>query len=61
MSEFRLRGKNLPAGTTVSIMGSTAKVNFRNSGPDALIDLSKLKPGEVPGELLVLKLGNALR
>jgi len=58
--QLRLRNRSLPAGAAVTILGSNASVSTKNEGKDCIIDLSRLKPSDVPGELIVLKLRNAL-
>lgn len=60
VSEFRLRNRLLPAGAAVSILGSNASIGFKNEKTDCVINLSKLKPSDAPGELVVLKLKNVL-
>jgi alpha-L-fucosidase len=60
VTEFRLRGRLLPASASVSILGSSATVGFKNEKADCVISLSRLKPNEAPAELIVLKLRNAL-
>jgi hypothetical protein len=44
----------------VTILGSNAAVSFKNEKTDCVIDLSRVKPGDAPGELVVLKLKNVL-
>lgn len=58
--QVRLRNFNAPAGTTVSILGSNKKLVLKQMGKDCIIDISQFKPGEVPAELFVVKLTNAL-
>jgi alpha-L-fucosidase len=60
VTEFRLRNRLLPAGAVVTILGSNAAVSFKNEKTDCVIDLSRVKPGDAPGELVVLKLKNVL-
>jgi alpha-L-fucosidase len=60
VQEFRLRNRVLPAGSAVTILGSNFPVSFKNEKADCVINLSKVKPGDAAGELLVLKLKNVL-
>lgn len=60
VSEFRLRGRVLPAGAVVTILGSEAAIRFKNEKADCVIDLSRVKPGDVGGELVVLKVKGVL-
>jgi len=58
----KLRIRNFTAGTKtkVSILGSSKVLNLKKSGKDSTVDLSKIQPGEIPAELIVLKIENAL-
>ena len=60
MPEFRLRNHLLPTGSVVTILGSKATVSFKNDKTDCVINLSRLRPNEIPAELVVLKVKNAL-
>jgi alpha-L-fucosidase len=59
-SSIRLRDFKPAAGTTVSVLGNNKTLPFKQAGKDCILDLSGLKPGEVPPELLVIKLKDAL-
>jgi alpha-L-fucosidase len=59
-SQIRVRNFKAPAGTTVSLLGPNKKLQWKQSGNDCIIDLSAMKPGDVPAELFVIKLQNAL-
>ena len=58
--QVKLRNFKAPAGTTVSILGSTKSLVLKQTGNDCVIDLSGMKPGEMPAELFVIKLKDAL-
>ena len=49
-----------PAGATATILGIDKPLIIKNAGLDCTIDLSGLKPGDVPAELFVIKIKNAL-
>ena len=59
-SKIKLRNFKPAAGTTVSILGSSKTLSFKQTGNDCIIDLSGMQPGEMPAELFVIKLKNAL-
>lgn len=56
----KLRSFKPAPGTKISILGTGKPVLFQQKGADCVIDLSKMKPGEMAGDLFVLKLANAL-
>ncbi|MEZ2335011.1 alpha-L-fucosidase [Mucilaginibacter sp. RCC_168] len=58
--QIRLQNIHVPAKAAVTILGSKKSLMIKNAGNDSIIDLSSLKPGEVPAELLVLKIKDAL-
>jgi len=57
-----LRVRNIKAGKNVkaTLLGSDKVLNIKRSGNDCIVDISGLQPGELPAELIVLKLENAL-
>jgi alpha-L-fucosidase len=55
-----IRNVKFSSGTKVGLLGSNKEFRWSQKGNDCLIDLSGVKPGEIPSELLVLKLQNAL-
>ncbi|MFT4152960.1 alpha-L-fucosidase, partial [Parafilimonas sp.] len=48
------------AASSAIILGADKTFKPKNTGSDCMIDLSEIKPAEVPGELLVLKIKDAL-
>ncbi|WP_018629080.1 alpha-L-fucosidase [Niabella aurantiaca] len=59
-SKLLIRELNVPANTTALLLANNKTVKVKNIGKDCLVDLSGFKPGELPGELLVLKLKDVL-
>jgi len=59
-STIRLRNFKPAAGTTMSILGNSKLLAFKQTGNDCIIDLSGLNPGDISAELFVIKLKNAL-
>jgi alpha-L-fucosidase len=57
---LRLRNMKLKPGAAITILDTKKPVLFKQQGADLVLDLSTLKPGDAPGELMVLKLKNAL-
>ncbi|MCF3108264.1 alpha-L-fucosidase [Niabella sp. CC-SYL272] len=57
---LRIKDLNVPANTTAVVLANNKEVKVKNAGKDCWIDLSGFKPGELPGELLVIKLKNVL-
>ena len=61
MPQFRLHNFKAPAGAKAFIFGRGNKVlPLKNTGGNCVIDLSGLKPGDVPGELFVIKIKDGL-
>lgn len=58
--ELRLANVKLAAAAKASILAGNRALLWKQVGADAVIDLSKLKPGEVPAEMFVIRLQNAL-
>ena len=59
-STMKLRNFKPASGTTISILGNSKSLSFKQTGNDCIIDLSGLKPGDMSAELFVIKLKNAL-
>lgn len=57
---IKLRNFKPAAGTAISILGNSRSLSFKQTGNDCIINLSGLQPGEMPAELFVIKLKNAL-
>ena len=55
-----IRDFKLKPTTTASILGSPKKITIKNVGKNAVVDLSKFQPGGLPGEMIVVKLSDAL-
>lgn len=55
-----VKNLNVPKAATAQVLGSNKTLPVKNSGKNCEVDLSGFKPGEIPGELLVVKLKNAL-
>jgi alpha-L-fucosidase len=47
-------------GAVVTILDTKKRIPFKQQGTDCVLDLSVVKPGDAPAELIVLKLQNAL-
>lgn len=58
--QLRLRNFKLKTGAVVSVLGNKKRLTYKQQDADCVIDLSALKPGDAPAELLVIKLKNAL-
>jgi alpha-L-fucosidase len=59
--QFYIRNFKAPAGAKAFILGDENKLlTLKNEGNDCIIDLSKLKPGEVPAELFVIEIKDGL-
>ncbi len=58
--KFKVKNLNFKPQMLATILGSNKAFKIKKSGTDCIIDVSGLKPGEVNGELIVLKLANAL-
>jgi alpha-L-fucosidase len=57
---LRLRNLKLKPGAAVSVLDTKKKLPYKQQGADCVVDLSSLKPGDAPEELIVLKLQHAL-
>jgi alpha-L-fucosidase len=58
--QIKLRNFKVPPGVMASILGNNKPVKLQQSGSDCIIDLSLLKPNDIPGELFVVRLQSAL-
>ena len=59
-SQLRLRNLKLKEGAMATVLAGNRRLRYKQQGTDCMLDLSALKPGDVPGELIVVKLKNAL-
>ncbi len=59
--KIRIKNTTLSSATKASILGNGKFVPFKKEGKDFVVDLSSLEPGDVPAELFVVKLENALK
>lgn len=59
-SEVKLRNFKPAAGASASLLGNGKQVKITQKGNDCILDLSGLKPGEVPSEMFVIKLKGSL-
>lgn len=57
--QIRIRNFRPSLATSASILGSNKSLVVKEAGYDCIIDISQIHPGEIPGELFVLKLKNA--
>jgi alpha-L-fucosidase len=57
---IRIRNFTPAKGTSISVLSNNKTVSMTTSGKDCVIDLSGMKPGDMPGELFVIKLKGAL-
>lgn len=57
---IKLRNFKAAAGATASVLGNSKTIKITQAGKDCTLDLSGFKPGEIPGELFVIKLKGAL-
>ncbi|MDO9375376.1 MAG: hypothetical protein Q7T76_13215 [Ferruginibacter sp.] len=55
-----LRNFKIVSGASVNILGCNKLLKIKQVGQDAIIDLSALKPVDVPSELFVVQIKNAL-
>jgi alpha-L-fucosidase len=58
--QLRLRNLTMKPGAAVTILDTKKRIPFKQQGADCVLDLSVVKPGDAPAELIVLKLQNAL-
>ncbi len=58
--QIRIRNFKPVTGTSVSVLGTSKTAIVKQSGNDCIIDLSGMTPGNLPAQLFVIKLQNAL-
>src|SRR3954468_21382885 len=58
--QVRIHDLKIAANTKATVLGSNKTFTCKQSGNDCVIDLSQAKPGEVPSEMFVVKLGRVL-
>jgi len=58
--QVRIRNFKAPAGASALLLANNQKLSWKQSGSDCVIDLSAMKPADIPAELFVVKLQNAL-
>jgi alpha-L-fucosidase len=59
-TEVRIKNVTIPATTKATVLSGSRSLTWKQVGRDLIIDLSKFKPGEIPAELMVIKLQGAL-
>lgn len=59
-SKVILKNYRVKSNTSVSVLGSNKVLKAKNIGNNCEVDLSGFRPGEIPGDLLVLKFKNML-
>jgi len=59
-SQVRIRNLNISLATTATVLSTNKKLPCKQSGKDCVIDLSQVKPGDMPAEIFVIKLQNVL-
>ncbi len=57
---FRLRNFHAVTGSAATVLENGTPLGLKNEGSDCIIDLSALHPGDAAGEMLVIKIRNAL-
>jgi alpha-L-fucosidase len=60
-STVRINDLTVKPGAKASVLGSKKFVSMKQAGKDVVLDLSILKPGEIPAELFVIKLPDVLK
>ncbi len=59
--QVRIRNFVAPASAKATLLGNKIPITCRQSGNDCIIDLSSLQPGDVNGNLFVIKFANAIK
>lgn len=59
-SKFVIKDLKLKAGVKANILGLEKPLKIKSSGKDLSVDASTISPGDIKGQLIVLKLQNAL-
>ena len=58
--QVRIKGLKVSDGTSATVLGSNKKFPCKQKGNDCLIDLSSVKPSDIPSQLFVVKLSGVL-
>jgi alpha-L-fucosidase len=58
--EVRIKNFKAAAGTSAALLENNEPLTARQTGADFVVDLSKIRPGQISPDLFVIKLGNAL-
>ena len=58
---IRIHDLKISPGAKATILGNTNTFSCKQNGDDCVIDLSQMKPGEIPGELFVVKLSGVVK
>jgi alpha-L-fucosidase len=59
-AQLPLRNIKLKASAVATVLDTKKAIPYKQQGADCVLDLSGLKPGDVPATLIVIKLQNAL-
>ena len=59
-AQLRIRNFKPSTGTVATILGNKKSLALKKEGNDCIIDVSQIHPGQMPDELFVIKLENAL-
>ncbi len=59
--QVRIQDLKIAANTKATILGNNKNFSCKQNGNNCVIDLSTAKPGEIPGELFVVKLSGAIK
>lgn len=59
-NKITIKNFNARAGTAAAVLSNGKTLAWKNTGKDCVIDLSSLKTGDVPAELIAIKLKGAL-
>jgi alpha-L-fucosidase len=57
--QIKINDLKTRSGAKATVLGSRSNFAIKQSGNDCIIDLSKVKPGEIPAELFVVKIAGA--
>jgi alpha-L-fucosidase len=59
--QIRIHNLNIGPSTKATVLGNNKTFVCQRSGNACVIDLSQAKPGEIPGELFVVKLTGVVK
>lgn len=59
-AQFRIRNFKAASGTKAVLLGESKPLSWKQQGNDCIVDLSSMKPSDMPSELFVIKFENAL-